>query len=232
MERAYRELDIGKVVLRIYADGEVWAHPKPYLVKLHADKDGYLYVHVRGFRQKLHRLLLTLFVRPPLPGEQGRHLDDNKSNCALGNLAWGTGAQNWADSKRNGTAQIGEKHGKAKLTEEQVKEIRATPRKYGSQRELAARYGVSRDLIGKIVRGEQWRHLTDSPPLTRQISPIGSTNPNATLTEQDVRVIRSARGPRGFLAALARRYSVSATTITDIRKGKTWGHVTSDNPDT
>jgi hypothetical protein len=168
MEKEYRDHDIGNAVLRVYSDGDVWVHPKPRRVKLHVDVYGYTIVHVYGFRAKLHRVMLTLFKRPPKPGEVGRHLDGNPANNTLSNLAWGTAVENWDDSRRHGTAQVGSKHGMAKLTEAQVAEIRATPRTQGSLRGLAKQYGVSKVLIGKIRSGEVWRHVpTPLGPSTR-----------------------------------------------------------------
>ena len=45
--------------------------------------------------------------------------------------------------------------GEAKLTAEQVLEIRASSE---TQRVLAERYGVSKALVGRIKRRELWRH--------------------------------------------------------------------------
>lgn len=45
-----------------------------------------------------------------------------------------------------------------RLTEEQVREIRATTGPYGP---IAERYGVTTTTIGHIRRRETWRHLDD-----------------------------------------------------------------------
>jgi hypothetical protein len=52
----------------------------------------------------------------------------------------------------------GEKHGRAKLTEALVREIREQNGKV-SQRKLASKYDVSRALIFKILVGELWSHI-------------------------------------------------------------------------
>ncbi len=52
----------------------------------------------------------------------------------------------------------GEKHGRAILCEAAVKEIRATHQRGGtSERSLAKQYGVSRQLIGRVLRREVWK---------------------------------------------------------------------------
>ena len=54
----------------------------------------------------------------------------------------------------------GESHGGAKLTAAEVTEIRARYQAGGiTQYELAAEYGISQPVIGKVVTGKLWAHL-------------------------------------------------------------------------
>jgi thymidylate synthase (FAD) len=46
----------------------------------------------------VHRLVLEAFVRPSAPGEEARHLNHNRQDNRLNNLAWGTSADNSADT--------------------------------------------------------------------------------------------------------------------------------------
>lgn len=55
---------------------------------------------------------------------QCRHLDDNRLNNNLSNLAWGTQKQNAEDRDRNGKTYRREKHPNHKLTNEIVGFIR------------------------------------------------------------------------------------------------------------
>lgn len=52
--------------------------------------------------RRVHRLVLTTFCRPPLPGEVCRHLDGNPANNRLGNLTWGTYSENAYDRVLHG----------------------------------------------------------------------------------------------------------------------------------
>jgi len=53
---------------------------------------------------------------------------------------------------------VGEKVAGAKLTREKVAEIRRRYQRRGiTQRALAKEYGVDRNTIGLILRGETWR---------------------------------------------------------------------------
>lgn len=70
------------------------------------NNDGYLAINLKrddGTRsvQLLHRLLAKTFIPNPNGYLLVRHLDDNKLNNTLSNLAWGTYKDNLEDAKRN-----------------------------------------------------------------------------------------------------------------------------------
>lgn len=56
----------------------------------------------------------------------------------------------------------GENNGNARLTSQQVQEIRRFLADRVPQRAIASRYGVSQGLISKIKRGSSWTHYVDS----------------------------------------------------------------------
>lgn len=53
----------------------------------------------------------------------------------------------------------GEKNGRAKLTEDEVVNIRAYYHAGRTQQSLATEYGVSKMLISLIVRRKKWAHV-------------------------------------------------------------------------
>ena len=64
------------------------------------------------------------------------------------------------DTLLRNTPPIGELNGSAKLTEMQVRAIRDLyETKRWTQQSLATRYGVSRSVVGSIVRREYWTHV-------------------------------------------------------------------------
>jgi hypothetical protein len=67
--------------------------------------------------------------------------------------------ENVADMIRHGTLALGESHGKSKLTESQVIEIKALLREGGTRRGIAAQFGVTHSAINSIAKGESWRWL-------------------------------------------------------------------------
>jgi hypothetical protein len=115
-----------------------------------------LYKNGRKRRHKMHHLLLTTFKGRRLVGQIGRHLDDNKQNHALDNLAWGTKRDNTADAIRNGAMPRGLSNGRAKLAPHQVAYIRRS--KLGP-RALGRKYGVSHSTIRNAKDGTNWAHI-------------------------------------------------------------------------
>ena len=92
------------------------------------------------------------------------HSCDNPSCCNPRHLWQGTRSDNMQDMVRKGrlkpTIRYGEESPAAKLTSEQVLEIRARHAAGGViGATLADEYGVSRSLISLILRRKRWPHL-------------------------------------------------------------------------
>jgi len=120
-----------------------------------------LYIHGRRTMRRIHQLVADAFLPPKSPADTVvRHLNDNKLDNRVENLARGTQTDNMADSVRNGNGQDGITNCNAKLTEDDVREIR---RLYAtgkfSQRVLARRFGVSQATISLIVQRKIWKHV-------------------------------------------------------------------------
>lgn len=124
------------------------------------NKQGRLQVTLckHGFtkRFQVHRLVLLAFVGPCPEGMECRRLDGNHLNNRLTNLEWATHAVNMSDMLRHGTSVKGGKNFKAKLTEDDVREIRTAR---ATERELAARYGVSQVAVHFIRTRKTWKHV-------------------------------------------------------------------------
>lgn len=126
-------------------------------------KDGYLRVYLThdGREQTVyvHALVLTTFVGPRPEGLQCRHLDGNPANNHVSNLAWGTPLENEQDKILHGTKQRGEKGNGAKLTEEDVLEIRRRAASGETQTSIAKDFSVDRTRICRIVLRKTWAHV-------------------------------------------------------------------------
>lgn len=119
-----------------------------------------LWRHNVGRRFLVHRLVLEVFVGPCPPGMEGCHDDGDANNNTLSNLRWDTKVANAADSRRHGAMPLGERHGCAKLTEEQVVAIRSRYAAGGvTQESLARDYGVSLGHVNDLVHRKRWAHV-------------------------------------------------------------------------
>jgi hypothetical protein len=93
-------------------------------------------------------------------GQCVRHTCDNPMCVNPEHLELGTHADNMRDMKdrgrANGGGPAGERHGMAKLTEAQVKEVRTSTE---TRDTIARRLGVSPSTIKGIRTGRLWKHL-------------------------------------------------------------------------
>ncbi len=130
--------------------------------------DRYGYATVRLSRdgkqrsKKVHRLVCEAFNGPPT-AEHCAHKDGDKLNNRPENLRWSTRSENTQDSIRHGTfrfataAQSGEKHPGAKLTADQVRDIRSRAASGQSGRSIAREFGINQPHIAAIIRGDKWK---------------------------------------------------------------------------
>ena len=105
----------------------------------------------------VHQLILLAFEGPCPAGQESRHMDGDNLNNRLKNLRYGTRQENADDRQRHGTVRRGETHGMAKLTEAQVREIKAS--RHEKVKDLAWRFEVSSMTIEAIRYGRLWRHI-------------------------------------------------------------------------
>ncbi len=108
---------------------------------------------------RVYRLVMLAFVGPLPDGMQTRHLNGDRNDNRLSNLAYGTPKENNGDKYIHGTHLYGDRTPKAKLTEVQVVEIRQKAEAGMKYKELAEIYGVKWRTIGSVVRAENWKRL-------------------------------------------------------------------------
>ena len=135
----------------------------PKLMKL-SSSNGYLRVKLRApgkQQQKLvHRLVLETFVGPCPENCEASHLNGDRTDNRLENLAWETRQRNTDRRKEHGVSYVGENNPNVKLTDSQVREIR---RRYSlgdvSQTTLGVEFGVNQTMISHIIRRTCWTEV-------------------------------------------------------------------------
>jgi hypothetical protein len=118
---------------------------------------GYGSFNLKGKSVSAHRLSLAMSLgREIAPGMYACHGCRSKNCVNPAHLREGTHQDNMADRARDGTAARGSRHGRSKLSEEQVATIRQDTR---PNTVIGKEYGVSAVTIGHIKRGRTWVHL-------------------------------------------------------------------------
>lgn len=126
---------------------------------------GYGCFSAGGGRVKGSHKVAYEFSKGPVPaGLQIMHTCDNRPCCNPAHMGLGTLQANMADCHAKGRNVRGEKSWSAKLTDDQVREIRRTFKRISHRKsnipQLARDYGVSIATVSAIVRGSIWRHVT------------------------------------------------------------------------
>lgn len=116
-------------------------------------------------------------------------------------------------AKKSKTAKAA-KSPRTKLTQEVADQIRAAE---GSHASIARYFGVSRQTVSNIKQGKVW--APDKPVAEFKAGLSAKATRRGKLTQETADAIRSAEGT---IKAIAQTYSVSPTTVNNIRKGRIW----------
>jgi hypothetical protein len=130
------------------------------LLKLRVSEFGYLMfeaqIDLHGKRVYAHAAVCEAFHGPRPRGQEVAHLNGVRDDNRPENLKWKTRSENHADKRDHGTHVQGEKIKWAKLTEDDVREIR---KRTESTPVLGREYGVSSAAIWLIRTGRNWKHV-------------------------------------------------------------------------
>ena len=122
--------------------------------------NGYWRVTLRGEgrneRAYVHHIVCEAWHGSRPIGKEVAHGDNDRRNNVPSNLRWATRLENIKDKEAHGTQPKGERIWIAKLTDEDVVDIRKSSE---PQKVLAARFGVSQSVISLAKRGITWAHV-------------------------------------------------------------------------
>jgi hypothetical protein len=126
---------------------------------------GYLSVKLnwqaKGKTFRIHRLVAIAYVPNPLNKPEVNHIDGVKTNNRDSNLEWATPKENMqhAHYVLHAINRRGKENGRAKLTEETVKEVRQLAQSRENFAEIGRKFGVTKEAIGYAVRRVTWRNV-------------------------------------------------------------------------
>lgn len=135
-----------------------------HVIKPSLNRDGYPQVCLDNYTNRVHRHVAETYLPNPEHKKQVNHIDGNKLNTDVSNLEWCTHIENMEHavrtklfvSDRNKASSRGEKNNSAKITENDVIQIRTSGL---TTRELSAIYGISQHSINNILSRRTWDHI-------------------------------------------------------------------------
>ncbi len=107
----------------------------------------------------VHTLVLEAFRGSCPDGMEAAHNNGIPDDNSLSNLRWDTPKNNFQDQLKHGTAAIGERHSRARLTESQVREIRQRLKAGETQSSLAFAFGIAKPTVGSIASRRIWKDV-------------------------------------------------------------------------
>ena len=207
---------------------------------------GYGVFRFRGKASLAHRVSYVLFNGPIGDEIFVCHHCDNRPCVNPAHLFLGSNSDNIQDAIRKGRLATGdrsgsrkypeklniwENHPMAKLTKDQVDEIRKLYReRAGSQHDIAMMFNISRGNVQNIVRGKIWRDGSEPIKSDKDLSLLwrirkisGEKNANAKMTWDGVEQMKKEYTLGGIsMRKLSKKYNISDSVCRRIIRGKIW----------
>lgn len=160
----YEVSDMGRARSWVRRGRNVARSVVPHILTQTRNTGGYLQIYIirsggASVCVNVYKLVLAAFVGPRCPGMVCRHLDGNRENNTLGNLAYGTQHDNQMDAIFNEVRTGGRRIKSHKLHPEQVSQIRIRFAAGETTRSLGKEFGVAASTICMAVSGVTWSYI-------------------------------------------------------------------------
>lgn len=193
-----------------------------------------LYKNSKAHGIAIHRLVAQAFIPYEVDKLHVNHKDGNKLNNNTTNLEWVTPKENTRHAIANKLMTFdhlnGERNGRSKLEEYQIKEIRYLYYTTNiSNSRLGERFDVTAENIWNIVNYKSWSEERSSYELFLKFlenpidkRPSSENNGNTSLTRKEVDEIKYMVSQRIMVKDVAKKFNITRQTVTNITKGRTW----------
>lgn len=165
-------------------DGRIWSHPKRTAVGSNGGvrDDGGRWLtlvrvtartkHLRAYLHRdgktvgmlVHRAVALTYIPNPDDLPHINHKDGDPTNNNVSNLEWCDAAANARHAVANGLTtmpkQSGARNSQSKLTEADVRSIRAEHADGQSCAAIARQFGLNPKTVNDIVRMKRWAHIS------------------------------------------------------------------------
>ncbi|USL89371.1 DNA endonuclease [Bacillus phage vB_BceH_LY2] len=179
-------------------------------------------------KYSVHRLVALAHINNPKNHPEVNHIDGNKTNNKVHNLEWVTRDENIKHAKDNNlySVFIGENHGNAKLTVNDVIQIKELLKVYTPTRDILAKFNIKKPTLSAIKTGATWSHVHVEGFVPSSSLVYGSNRCSSKIKEEDVMNIRDWHKSRKYnQSEMSRMFGVSTTVIKNIIHRKTWTHI-------
>ena len=240
-----QDFGINRSVVNQIVKGKTWVH----LTGIDSNEP-------RDFRRRAYRTDFTdeqvVDIRGRLQGGEDAAdlaLEFNKSDRSIRNLGKGRTFPNLPGAGELPSKILrGEQVNTSKLNPQKVVSICEEFQLGASLTSLARKYGVTKQTVSAIVRGETWKHVggpiapsrgsrkawkgvpgeaVKPTKIKRGPTVKGSAHPSAKLTEAEaLEIYKLAHSGELSDRAIAERYGIATSQVSSIRQGITWSAVT------
>ena len=125
--------------------------------------NGYSYVGLSSGCDRImkyaHILVAAAFLGARSDGHDVNHKNGIKTDNAASNLEYSTHSQNILHALSCGLSKRGSQRKQAKVSEEEVVEIRRLCTIGWQQHRVASEFGISQSIVSDIHRGVRWQHV-------------------------------------------------------------------------
>lgn len=137
----------------------------PQVAMLQPDKDGYLSKGLRrdgkDYCRRVHRLVAQAFIPNDRPAiaTKVNHKNNIPGDNRVENLEWCTEEENREHALGIGVWPRGERHWKARLNAEKVKQIRMRRASGESNSQIAKDFGITKEAVSAIYNRRIWKNV-------------------------------------------------------------------------